>query len=88
MQLSKSLWGLKLLGKRIAMIRSTGKYVNNNEARRKLLDDMDFVWRLRTPASAGINEGISYEQIFDAIKAYKQENPVIGWHGEYPPKPS
>ena len=70
------------------MIRSTGKYVNNNEARRKLLDDMDFVWRLRTPASAGINDGISYEQIFDTIKAYKQENPVIGWHGEHTPKPS
>lgn len=35
------------LGLRVAGIRSTGRYIANDQARRKELDDIGFVWRLR-----------------------------------------
>ena len=42
----REAWNLKL-GVRVASIRSTGRYVENNPQRRKILEDMGFLWRLR-----------------------------------------
>lgn len=39
----KEIWGLRL-GARVNAIRSQGTFVNNSPTRRKLLDDLGFVW--------------------------------------------
>ena len=62
------------LGQRVAAIRATGKYVQNNETRRKVLDDMGFLWRLRSPPSSGRKlDGIEFEQVYDALKMYREQ---------------
>lgn len=62
------------LGQRVAAIRSTGKYVQNNEVRRKMLDDMGFLWRLRSPSPGKKQlDGIAFEQVYDALKMYRSE---------------
>lgn len=66
-------WKMKL-GQRVAAIRATGKYVQNNETRRKILDDMGFLWRLRSPPSSGRKlDGIEFEQVYDALKMYREQ---------------
>eukprot|EP00571_Detonula_confervacea_P012268 CAMPEP_0172298846 /NCGR_PEP_ID=MMETSP1058-20130122/1310_1 /TAXON_ID=83371 /ORGANISM="Detonula confervacea, Strain CCMP 353" /LENGTH=1004 /DNA_ID=CAMNT_0013008139 /DNA_START=111 /DNA_END=3125 /DNA_ORIENTATION=+ len=65
-------WKLKL-GQRVAAIRSTGKYVQNNETRRKMLDDMGFLWRLRSPSPGKKLDGIAFEQVYDALKMYRDQ---------------
>ena len=66
----ESGWGLKL-GQRVAAIRSTGRYVEGDDERRKVLDDMGFLWRLRAP-SPDKNMDVSFDQIYDALKTYKK----------------
>ena len=61
------------LGQRVAAIRSTGKYVQNNEGRRKILDDMGFLWRLRSPSPGKRLDGIAFEQVYDALKTYREQ---------------
>ena len=61
------------LGQRVAAIRSTGKYVQNNEGRRKILDDMGFLWRLRSPSPGKAIDGIAFEQVYDALKTYRDQ---------------
>lgn len=68
----ESAWKLKL-GQRVAGIRATGKYVQNNESRRKVLDDMGFLWRLRSPSPGSKLDGIAFEQVYDALKMYKEQ---------------
>jgi Helicase associated domain len=61
------------LGQKVTAIRSTGKYVND-ERRRKVLDDMGFVWRLRA-ASSTRDKGVqrlSLDQIYDALVTYRK----------------
>jgi len=65
-------WKMKL-GQRVAGIRSTGKYVQNNETRRKMLDDMGFLWRLRSPSPGKKLDGIAFEQVYDALKMYREQ---------------
>ena len=65
-------WKMKL-GQRVAAIRSTGKYVQNNEGRRKILDDMGFLWRLRSPSPGKKLDGIAFEQVYDALKTYREQ---------------
>jgi len=65
-------WKTKL-GQRVAAIRSTGKYVQNNETRRKMLDDMGFLWRLRSPSPGKKLDGIAFEQVYDALKMYREQ---------------
>mmetsp|Transcript_1334 Transcript_1334/g.2413 ORF Transcript_1334/g.2413 Transcript_1334/m.2413 type:complete len:1006 (-) Transcript_1334:39-3056(-) len=67
----ESAWGFKL-GQRVAAIRSTGKYVEGNDTRRKILDDMGFLWRLRAP-SPDKNMDVSFEQIYEALVTYRKE---------------
>jgi hypothetical protein len=67
----ESGWGLKL-GQRVAAIRSTGKYVDDNDERRKNLDDMGFLWRLRAP-SPDKNMDVSFDQVYDALVTYREE---------------
>jgi Helicase associated domain len=62
------------LGHRVAAIRSTGKYISTNEQRRKLLEDMGFLWRLRTVTQDKASmKGITFQQILDAVETYKRE---------------
>ena len=61
------------LGQRVAAIRSTGKYVQNNESRRKVLDDMGFLWRLRSPSLGKKLDGIAFEQVYEALKTYREQ---------------
>jgi hypothetical protein len=68
---SESAWGFKL-GQRVAAIRSTGKYVEGNDQRRKILDDMGFLWRLRAP-SPDKNMDVSFDQIYEALVTYRKE---------------
>lgn len=57
------------LGQRVAAIRSTGKYVQNNEKRRKILEDMGFLWQLRATGSA---DNVSFDQLYLALETYKR----------------
>jgi len=68
----ESAWKMKL-GQRVAAIRSTGKYVQKNETRRKMLDDMGFLWRLRSPSPGKKLDGIAFEQVYDALKMYRAQ---------------
>jgi len=64
-------WGLKL-GQRVAAIRSTGKFVHD-ERRRKVLDDMGFVWRLRaTSAAKDDAKGLTFDQLYTALVTYRE----------------
>ena len=62
------------LGQKVAAIRSTGKFVQNNEKRRKQLESLGFLWRLRA-ASPGDVDGISFDQMYDALVKYRKEYP-------------
>eukprot|EP00804_Cyclotella_cryptica_P025650 CCRYP_002882-RA/>CCRYP_002882-RA protein AED:0.06 eAED:0.06 QI:1037/0.33/0.25/1/0.33/0.25/4/0/673 len=73
------------LGQKVAAIRSTGKYVQNNETRRKILDDMGFLWRLRAPSPGRKLDGIAFEQVYDALKTYREEVQPKGGVLEIPP---
>jgi hypothetical protein len=55
----------------VASIRSTGKFVDGDDERRKILDDMGFLWRLRAPSEK--NMDVSFEQIYDALVTYRSE---------------
>lgn len=68
---TESGWGLKL-GQRVAAIRSTGKYVEGDNNRRKVLDDMGFLWRLRAP-SPDKKMDVSFDQVYDALVTYRNE---------------
>jgi hypothetical protein len=62
------------LGQRVAAIRSTGKYVDDNIQRRKSLDDLGFQWRLRLPSpDTGTADTTTFDQIFSALVTYKNE---------------
>mmetsp|Transcript_4127 Transcript_4127/g.7899 ORF Transcript_4127/g.7899 Transcript_4127/m.7899 type:complete len:987 (-) Transcript_4127:77-3037(-) len=76
-------WQLKL-GQRVAAIRSTGKYVQKNETRRKVLDDMGFLWRLRSPSPGKKLDGIEFSQVYDALKMYRTEVQPTGSALEVP----
>lgn len=65
-------WKMKL-GQKVAAIRSTGRFVQNNETRRKLLDDMGFLWRLRAPSPGQRLDGIAFEQVYDALLMFRKE---------------
>lgn len=80
----ETAWKMKL-GQRVAAIRSTGRYVQNNETRRKILDDMGFLWRLRVPSAGRKLDGIAFEQIYDALKVYREEVQPRGGILEMPP---
>ncbi|KAL7535558.1 hypothetical protein ACHAXR_006567 [Thalassiosira sp. AJA248-18] len=69
--ISEPAWKMKL-GQRVASIRATGKYVQNDEPRRKVLDDMGFLWRLRSPSPGKKLDGIEFEQVYDALKMYSE----------------
>eukprot|EP00548_Thalassiothrix_antarctica_P017467 CAMPEP_0194179790 /NCGR_PEP_ID=MMETSP0154-20130528/13185_1 /TAXON_ID=1049557 /ORGANISM="Thalassiothrix antarctica, Strain L6-D1" /LENGTH=921 /DNA_ID=CAMNT_0038895271 /DNA_START=318 /DNA_END=3083 /DNA_ORIENTATION=+ len=71
----KNAWGMKL-GHRVAAIRATGRYVRDSEEKRKVLEDMGFLWQLRTGRDEKNLTGISMQQIVDAINAYKEQNTI------------
>ena len=72
------------LGQRVAAIRSTGKYVQNNESRGKILDDMGFLWRLRSPSPGKKLDGIAFEQVYAALKMYRDQVQPAGTPLEVP----
>jgi hypothetical protein len=81
--LLESAWRMKL-GQRVAAIRSTGKYVQNNETRGKILDDMGFLWRLRSPSPGKKLDGIAFEQVYAALKMYREQVQPAGTPLEVP----
>jgi hypothetical protein len=62
------------LGQRVAAIRSTGKFVQNNETRRKILEDMGFLWRLRAAETTTVD--VSFDQIYLALVTFKKLSPT------------
>jgi len=64
-------WGIKL-GQRVASIRATDRYIENEESRRKTLEDMGFAWRLRSSPSDNILD-VSFDQIYEALVTYRRE---------------
>ena len=66
--------GLKL-GQRVASIRATGRYVDD-ETRRRVLDDMGFEWRLRRPsASQQAKQPVEpFDVLVTALEVYQREN--------------
>eukprot|EP00591_Stephanopyxis_turris_P001962 CAMPEP_0195524990 /NCGR_PEP_ID=MMETSP0794_2-20130614/25162_1 /TAXON_ID=515487 /ORGANISM="Stephanopyxis turris, Strain CCMP 815" /LENGTH=947 /DNA_ID=CAMNT_0040655341 /DNA_START=72 /DNA_END=2915 /DNA_ORIENTATION=+ len=70
----ESAWNLKL-GQRVASIRATGKYVDDNQERRKTLEDLGFLWRLRAASSKNSDarmDNISLEQVCAALETYRK----------------
>lgn len=62
------------LGKKVSMIRSTGEYVDGKPSRAKQLDKLGFVWRLRAATKSAVdNKEVEFDQIYDALVAYKEE---------------
>lgn len=77
-------WGLKL-GRTVLSIRQTGKMVANNPARRKILDDLGFVWQIRKPRAPGAEDApngstsiVTVQQVWQACKAYKELIQPVG----------
>ncbi|CAJ1930515.1 unnamed protein product [Cylindrotheca closterium] len=69
----EAAWDMPL-GKKVALIRSEGKYVDDKPNRRAQLDKLGFVWRARaSPKSAAGTPDITFDQIFEALVAYKKE---------------
>ena len=72
---SESSWGMKL-GQKVAAIRATGKYVRDKPKRRKTLETLGFLWRVRAASSShGVDsdEGVTFEQLYDALVTYRRE---------------
>lgn len=68
--IAEAAWDMPL-GKKVALIRSTGKYVDDKPNRRKQLDKLGFVWMARAaPKSAA---DITFNQVFEALAVYKKE---------------
>lgn len=65
----KPSWGLRL-GKAVSEMRSTGKFLQGPNAteRRRILEDMGFVWQVRD----SLNERVPLDQLYQALAAYKQ----------------
>jgi hypothetical protein len=72
---TEAAWEMKL-GMRVAAIRSTGKYIQNDPQRRQTLEKLGFVWRMRQ-ASQGFDtaEGVTFDQFYDALKWYDKLYP-------------
>jgi hypothetical protein len=62
--------GVKL-GVRVAAIRSAGRYVKENPARKAELDRMGFEWRIRDNSLRSAGDEIKFQQVVSALKLYK-----------------
>jgi hypothetical protein len=62
--------GIKL-GVRVAAIRSAGRYVKENPARKAELDRMGFEWRIRDNSQRSSGDDTKFQQIVAALKLYK-----------------
>jgi hypothetical protein len=72
---TESAWEMKL-GQKVAAIRATGKYVQINPKRRKSLESLGFVWRVRAASqSQGFDTaaGVTFDQLYDALVIYRKE---------------
>eukprot|EP00980_Cylindrotheca_fusiformis_P016692 scaffold5024_cov136-Cylindrotheca_fusiformis.AAC.21 len=69
----EAAWNMQL-GKKVAAIRSTGKYVDEKPKRRKQLDQLGFVWSARAPAKSAVdNAEIPFELLYEALVVYRRE---------------
>ena len=57
------------LGKVVANIRATGRYLQGKPERRTLLEEMGFIWRVRETAEV---KNVSWQQVRTALAAYRQ----------------
>jgi len=60
-------WGTTL-GQKVLSIRETGLYVDKSQKRRKQLEKLGFVWKVKATDSS-----ISFDQIYDALVVYRSE---------------
>ena len=58
------------LGKVVANIRATGRYMKGNPQRRAVLDELGFVWRVRDGSSE--DPVLGWEQVAAAYQAYRR----------------
>jgi hypothetical protein len=57
------------LGKVVANIRATGRYVQNQPARRMILEELGFIWRVRDTATVS---DVHWEQVLLALQMYRE----------------
>ena len=62
------------LGKVVANIRATGRFLQNQPARQQVLDEMGFVWRVRETATSArdAQRTVTWEQVLTALQAYRE----------------
>jgi len=60
-------WGTAL-GQKVLSIREKGLYVDKSQKRRKQLEKLGFVWKVKATDSS-----ISFDQIYDALVVYRSE---------------
>lgn len=71
--ISETAWDMQL-GKKVSLIRSTGKYVDEKPNRRRNLDQLGFVWMARATANSNVdNAVVPFEQIYEALVVYRNE---------------
>jgi hypothetical protein len=78
----KPAWGLKL-GKVVANIRLTGKYIHGRDKRKQALEKLGFLWAARsTPQTRAEAEddrsNVTVEQILAALVAYRENVAPLG----------
>ena len=62
------------LGQKVGAIRNEGLYVDKDEKRRQQLESLGFVWRMRAPTMSAVDAvDIPFDQIYDALVAYRSE---------------
>ena len=62
------------LGVRVAAIRSAGRYVKENPARKAELDAMGFEWRIRDVTGRKSAEEDKFQLVFQALQLYKAQH--------------
>lgn len=67
----KLCWDMKL-GLKLSSIRSTGRYVKDDNNRKKQLDELGFEWRLRDHTHKQQLGEQLFEQIYEALVLYKE----------------
>jgi hypothetical protein len=73
----EAAWGMKL-GHKVGQIRSTGKFIDNNQRRREKLDRLGFIWRVRAETKATDSSDIPFDQIYDALVVYQKVFKIQG----------
>jgi hypothetical protein len=62
------------LGRNVGAIRATGKFVENNQRRRQVLEKLGFIWRARAETQSAMDSSDTpFEQVYEALVVYREE---------------